>query len=149
MMRGEKSGVETLVRRENPSLLDISGDTVHMVSNAAKALLNPFQGFVEQFCTDVYHDIEKSPKQKEVFSEFQSLLHLENKMRPISSRFLQMLDVCNRIWELMDPLIVLFYSVLSPHDQHKQVHSNRILFLYYLISILVGPVCKISLTLQC
>lgn len=119
VMRGEKSGVETLVRRENPSLLDISGDTVHMVSNAAKALLNPFQGFVEQFCTDVYHDIEKSPKQKEVFSEFQSLLHLENKMRPISSRFLQMLDVCNRIWELMDPLIVLFYSVLSPHDQHK------------------------------
>ncbi|KAI7805551.1 hypothetical protein IRJ41_010841 [Triplophysa rosa] len=110
VMRGEKSGVETLVRRENPSLLDISGDTVHIVSNAAKALLKPFQGYVEQFCSD-----------KEVFSEFQSLLHLENKslIRPISSRFLQMLDVCNRIQKLMDPLIVHFYSVLSPHDQHK------------------------------
>ncbi|KAL0149902.1 hypothetical protein M9458_054796 [Cirrhinus mrigala] len=121
VMRGKKSGVETLVRRENPSLLDVSGDTVHMVSNAAKALLNPFQGFVEQFCSDVYYDIEKSPKQKEVFSEFQSLLHLENKslIRPISSRFLQMLDVCNRIQELMDPLTVHFYSVLSSHDQHK------------------------------
>ncbi|XP_052420177.1 uncharacterized protein LOC127964065 isoform X2 [Carassius gibelio] len=121
VMRGKKSGVETLVRRENPSLLDVSGDTVHMVSNAAKALLNPFQGFVEQFCSDVYYDIEKSPKQKEVFSEFQSLLHLENKslIRPISSRFLQMLDVCNRIRELMDPLTVHFYSVLSSHDQHK------------------------------
>ncbi|XP_059364858.1 uncharacterized protein LOC132103782 [Carassius carassius] len=121
VMRGKKSGVETLIRRENPSLLDISGDTVHMVSNAAKALLNPFQGFVEQFCSDVYYDIEKSPKQKEVFSEFQSLLHLANKslIRPISSRFLQMLDVCNRIRELMDPLVVHFYSVLSPHDQHK------------------------------
>lgn len=35
VMRGKKSGVETLVRRENPSLLDISGDTVHMVSNFA------------------------------------------------------------------------------------------------------------------
>ncbi len=64
VMRGEKSVVETLVRRENPSLLDISGDTVHMVSNSAKALLNPFQGFVEQFCSDVYYDVEKSPKQK-------------------------------------------------------------------------------------
>ncbi len=44
VMRGEKSVVETLVRRENPSLLDISGDTVHMVSNAAKALLKSFPG---------------------------------------------------------------------------------------------------------
>ena len=54
VMRGKKSGVETQARRENPSLLDISGDTVHMVSNAAKALLDPFQGFVEEFCSDVY-----------------------------------------------------------------------------------------------
>ncbi|RXN32352.1 C-type mannose receptor 2-like protein [Labeo rohita] len=30
-----------------------------------------------------------------------------------------MLDVCNRIRELMDPLTVHFYSVLSSHDQHK------------------------------
>ncbi|KAL0153219.1 hypothetical protein M9458_051473 [Cirrhinus mrigala] len=30
-----------------------------------------------------------------------------------------MLDVCNRIQELMDPLTVHFYSVLSSHDQHK------------------------------
>lgn len=134
VMRGKKSGVETLVRRENPSLLDISGDTVHMVSNAAKALLNPFQGFVEQFCSDVYYDIEKSPKQKEVFSEFQSLLHLANKslIRLISSRFLQMLDVCNRIRELMDPLIVHFYSVLSPHDQHKHRYM-AIAFSFFMI----------------
>ena len=36
-MRGKKAGVETLVRKENPALLDISGDTAHMVSNASKA----------------------------------------------------------------------------------------------------------------
>ena len=121
VMRGKKSGVETQARRENPSLLDISGDTVHMVSNAAKALLDPFQGFVEEFCSDVYYDIQKFPKQKEIFSEFQSLLHLENKslIRPISNRFLQMLEVCNRVREIMDPLIVHFDGFLSPQEQHK------------------------------
>lgn len=120
-MRGKRSGVETQIRKENPSLLDISGDTVHMVSSSAKALLTSFQGYVEEFCADVYYDIEKSPKQREVFGEFHSLLHFEKKSltRPISSRFLQMLDVCNRIRELIDPLIVHYYSVLSPADQHK------------------------------
>ena len=39
VMRGKKTGLETQVRKENPYLLDISGDTIHMVSNAAKALI--------------------------------------------------------------------------------------------------------------
>lgn len=30
-----------------------------MVSSSAKALLTPFQGYVEEFCADVYYDIEK------------------------------------------------------------------------------------------
>ncbi|XP_062386970.1 unconventional myosin-XV [Sardina pilchardus] len=100
VMRGKRSGVETQIRQQNESLLDISGDTVHMVSNAAKALLSPFKNFVEDFCTDVYYDIEKFPKQKELFGEFQSLLHMKSSkslIRPISSRFLQMLEVCNRM----------------------------------------------------
>ena len=33
-----------------------------MVSNAAKALLNPFQGFVEGFCSVIYYDIDKIPQ---------------------------------------------------------------------------------------
>lgn len=30
VMRGKKTGLETLVRKENPHLLDISGDTVYI-----------------------------------------------------------------------------------------------------------------------
>ncbi|XP_042599307.1 uncharacterized protein LOC122140321 [Cyprinus carpio] len=88
VMRGKKSGAETLVRREKS---------------------------ITAGCQRRHCPYERS------FFEFQSLLHLENKslIRPISSRFLQMLDVCNRIRELMDPLTVHFYSVLSSHDQHK------------------------------
>ena len=41
-----------------------------MVSNLATALLNPFNNFVEEFCRDVYYDIKKFPKQKELFGEF-------------------------------------------------------------------------------
>lgn len=67
-MRGKKGGVETQARTKNPNLLDISGDIVHM----AKALMSPFSSEVEDFSSDIYYDIEK---QKEIFEEFQSLLH--------------------------------------------------------------------------
>lgn len=92
-----------------------------MVSNAAKDLMSPFSSEVENFCSDVYYDIEKSPKQKEIFSEFQSLLHLPSKclIRPISNRFLQMLEVCTRLNELMDVLVVHYYYVLDPNEEHK------------------------------
>lgn len=67
-----------------------------MVNNAAKALMSPFSSEVEGFCSDIYYDVEKSPKQKEIFAEFLSLLHLPVKslIRPISNRFLQVLEVC-------------------------------------------------------
>ncbi|KAJ8004893.1 hypothetical protein DPEC_G00141020 [Dallia pectoralis] len=92
-----------------------------MVSNAAKALMSPFSSEVEYFCSVVYYDIEKSPKQKEIFSEFQSLLHLPSKslMRPIRNRFLQILEVCTRLNELMDVLVVHYYYVLDPNEEHK------------------------------
>lgn len=89
VMRGKKSGLETLARKENPNLLDISGDTVHMVCDSVKALMRPFGSEVEDLCSDIYYVIEKSPKQK-IFSQFQSLLHLTPKrlIRPISNRWM-------------------------------------------------------------
>ncbi|KAL0149638.1 hypothetical protein M9458_055165 [Cirrhinus mrigala] len=127
VMRGKKSGLETQARKENPYLLDVSGDTVHMVSNAAKALMSPFSTEVENFCSDVYYDIEKSPKQKEIFSEFQSLLHLPSKslIRPISNRFLQMLEVCTRLNELMDVLVVHYYYVLEMKNTNTIEEKTR------------------------
>ncbi|MEQ2298681.1 hypothetical protein AMECASPLE_007764 [Ameca splendens] len=120
VMPGKKGGLETRVKRK-PFLLDKSGDTVHMMSNAAKALLSPFGTEIQDFCSDISYDIDKSPKQKEIFSEFQSLLHLPPKslVRPISSRFLQMLDVCTRVEELIDVLVVYYYHVVPPNEEHK------------------------------
>ena len=41
-MRGVKAGVEPRLRKDNSHLLDISGDTVHTVANAAKRVFKPF-----------------------------------------------------------------------------------------------------------
>ena len=122
-MRGVRGGVETLMREKNPNLMDISGDTVHMVNNVAKALLSHIDSAIQEFCSDIYYDVEESPKVREIFHEVQGLLNHEKAkqlIRPISSRFLQMLDVCDRVVDLMDSLTVYYYSFLT--DKEKDAH---------------------------
>lgn len=77
MMREKKTGVETLAMKENPHLLDISGDAVHMVSNASKVLMRSFHLKVEGLCSDIY-DIVNSSKQEKIFAEFQRLIRLDH-----------------------------------------------------------------------
>lgn len=119
-MRGVRGGVETLIRQKNPNLLDVSGDTVHMVNNVAKTLLTHVDEGVQEFCSDLYYDIEESPKVKEIFHDVQTLLNLNcqrHLVRPISSRFLQMLEVTSRVVELWNPLTIYYYSFLSDEEK--------------------------------
>jgi len=122
-MRGVRGGVEVLIREKNPNLLDISGDTVHMVSNAAKVLLTNVDEGVQEFCNDMYYDIEQSPKVKHLFQEVQSLLNMNSAakhlIRPISNRFLQMKEVTSRVVSLLDPLTVYYYSFLVEEEKTR------------------------------
>ena len=52
----------------------IAHDTVHTVTNAATALFMPFDGYVENICSDMFYEIEKSPKAKELIGEIQILI---------------------------------------------------------------------------
>ena len=119
-MRGIRGGVETLIRKKNPYLLDVSGDTVHMVNNVAKTLLNCVDKTVPSFAMDLFYDIEESPKVQEIFSEIQSLMNVttpKHLIRPISSRFLQMMDVTARLVDCTDTLTVYYYSFLSEEEE--------------------------------
>lgn len=121
-MRGVRGGVEALIRHKKPDLLDVSGDTIHMVNNVAKTLLSSVDDGVQDFCGDIYYDIEESPKVKELFSELQTLLNIKDKrqlLRPISSRFLQMFDVSSRVVDMWDSLTVYYYSYLTEEEKKK------------------------------
>ena len=120
-MRGVRGGVETLIRHKNPYLLDISGDTIHMVNNAAKVLLNCVDSDIQLFCSDLFYDVEESPKVKHLFQELQVLMNSSPRhlIRPISSRFLQMNDVTSRVMALYDSLTMYFYSFLSEEEKSR------------------------------
>lgn len=50
------------MKQKHPNHLGIHGDTVHIVNNAAKALVKPFGQYVEQITDDVFNDIQCQPK---------------------------------------------------------------------------------------
>ena len=59
-MRGKIAGIELLLRKEAPHLLDVDSDTCHHVHNASKKFLSPFDKHIEQLFTDLRTDMEWS-----------------------------------------------------------------------------------------
>lgn len=122
-MRGYKGGVEARIRQKNPHLLDIHGDTAHIVSNAAKKFCSQFDNYLEHFANSVFIDIQQQPKQKALFSEIHDILGItgaSSLIRPISSRFLQMRAVTDRLHAVIDALQIFYYSHLQ--DDEKKIY---------------------------
>lgn len=115
---GIRGGVEKLIHDKNPHLLDINGDTAHMVNNVAKVLLSNVDDGMQMLCADLYYDVEESPKVKHIFQEVQVLLNMKTLkylIRPFSSKFLQMKDVLrHRHWLfLIQSLYTTTFSCLK------------------------------------
>lgn len=117
MMRGVKGGAEALIRKKNGCLLDISGDTVHMISNVAKSLMKHLDQGLQIICSDIYYDVEESPKVKELACQVMM-------MNAISSRFLQMHGVSVRVSEELDYLTIYYASFLTDEEKAKYRYQS-------------------------
>ncbi|KAK6959648.1 ATP-dependent 6-phosphofructokinase [Biomphalaria glabrata] len=135
VMRGAKNGVETIIKKANLCLLDVSGDTVHMINNAAKAFFVPVEDLsnFQTFAFNIYYDIEDSPKARDIFKEVQEMLYGKPRtiFRPIANRFLQMKEVCDRLDELWDSLFIYYYGFLSTLERAKYKTDLDSVFLKY------------------
>ncbi|KAI8777450.1 hypothetical protein BgiBS90_021653 [Biomphalaria glabrata] len=135
VMRGAKNGVEAIIKKANPCLLDVSGDTVHMINNAAKAFFVPVEDLsnFQTFASNIYYDIEDSPKARDIFREVQEMLYGKPRtiFRPIANRFLQMKEVCDRLDELWDSLFIYYYGFLSTLERAKYKTDLDSVFVKY------------------
>lgn len=133
VMRGCRGGVEKLCRDKNPQLLDISGDTLHVINNAAKALFQPVEELFPftDIVSSIFYDIEESPKGRDVLREIQTLLNCsvpKSVIRPIGSRFLQMQTVAERVHEILDSLLLFYYAYLEIEEQKQ--HQSTMLSIF-------------------
>ena len=62
---GKRKGLETLIRKKVPSLLDIDGDTCHHAQICAKNFCVSFGGEVEELLKDLHTDFRWSAEMKD------------------------------------------------------------------------------------
>lgn len=128
VMKGVHNGVEEKMRAKNINLLDIGGDTVHLVNNAMKTFFKPIDNEfgVQSLANKIYYDIEDSPKAKHFFAQIQTILYGKTKsiIRPVPTRFLQMHDVSRRLIDIWDSL-VLFYSQFVGQKEKLMVDKKK------------------------
>ncbi|KAK7462559.1 hypothetical protein BaRGS_00038388, partial [Batillaria attramentaria] len=74
---------------------------------------------LQALASDLYYDIEESPKASSIFQEIQSLMGMGGKrlIRPISNRFLQMRQVADRLDEVSDALSIYYSCFLTAEEQ--------------------------------
>ena len=79
-MRSQKERVEAKASQRNKFLLNIDGDAVKKINNAAQKLFCSIENFLQTIVSEIYTDIENSPKQRLFFKEIQELLDLNRKL---------------------------------------------------------------------
>ena len=135
VMRGAKSGVEARIKEKNPHMMDISGDTVHMINNSANAMFDEIEAFhpIQPVLCSIYFDIQDSPKMKSLFNSVQHILLGQSGctlsiLRPLPTRFLQIHEVAERILKLWDVLWIYYYGTLTAEE--KKDYKKQLLSLF-------------------
>ena len=115
-MQDKKSGLEIKLYEKAPNMLDIGGDTCHLIHGAMKRFCDPFLCFVEKVLHDLNVHTKFSSHIKDYLQEICSMLNLHYLTPPqhISHLWFSAYDCTNKILPMVDGLyFVLFLGAKS------------------------------------
>lgn len=124
-MRGAKAGFETLLRSKAPHLLNIGGDSCHLIHNIAKKLCGHFSGYIEKLCDDLHADMQYSVDLRNHLKDLCCVTN-ENYLMPkerIPHRWLSVLECVNTIISMLCSLSLIYWSWL-PHEIRLQASTK-------------------------
>ncbi|XP_076446314.1 uncharacterized protein LOC143283825 [Babylonia areolata] len=99
------------------------------IDKDSKAFCAPFENYLEDFASNIFYELNKaSAKAQELFTEVCQLLDITPRVpiRPVGSRFLQMIEVSNRLQYLQAPMFLYFYGYLTASEkkEHEQEYED-------------------------
>ena len=128
IMRGKQEGLETLLRKTAPQLLDIDGDVCHHVHNITKKLCSHFRDLcVERLLDDVYHDFLYSTDLRAWLKEVCGILNLPYHVpkERMPHRWLSVCDCMEKVTPMMSALKVL-YSAWLQAKERKDAYNEEV-----------------------
>ncbi|XP_045193668.2 uncharacterized protein LOC123549557 [Mercenaria mercenaria] len=120
-MRGKKSGLEARIREKAPHLLDIDGDSVHHVHNAAKAFTTPFKYYLESLFNCLHSDFHWSTDLRNELKLICEILNIKFTVpeRFTSHRFLSAYNLAVDTDRLLDAYTIFYTAFLKTGEQKK------------------------------
>ena len=101
-------------------MLDIGGNTCHVIHSAVKRFYHPFLGFMEKVLDDLNVNTKFSSEIKDYLQEICFMLSPPylTRLQRMSHRWLSAYDCINKIHPMVDTLYVLHYSWGPKADKH-------------------------------
>ena len=125
VMKGARSGVQKLIKRENPSLYDV-GCICHLANLTIKAGLESLPIDIDQLFVDVfYHFFHSSKRKQEFHDNWCSMFTSEPQtvLKHCPTRWLSLLRCVERYIRQLDGLISYFLSCDDQDDPSSKVVS--------------------------
>ena len=112
-MRGQKSGLETRIRKVAPHLADIDGDTCHHIHRIVLKFTSHFDRYLESLFRFIYTDFKTSADSMEMLKEisFHIGLTFRKPVNYISARWLSVHDT-SLAFSYMEHSYVLYYNAV-------------------------------------
>jgi hypothetical protein len=130
VMRGKRSGVETVLRRDHADhLLDIDGDVCHHLHNAVKKFCTPFGGASESLLNDLYNEFHWSSSNRDLLQQICFLVGDKYTVpqQYVAHRWLSCYDVALTTQLQLSALTIYAAAYLPRED--KKLYENLIVYL--------------------
>ena len=120
VMRGQKGGVISILKKDNPNLLDVGGCSMHHVHNSVEKAMSSLGEELEEVIDDAFFYL-RCAKAANSFIKIQKMMDLEplKFLRRVETRWLQIYEVVQRFLELL-PALSEFFSSLPASEQKKE-----------------------------
>lgn len=155
VMMGEKGGVITLLKRENPSLF-VQGCVCHSMALCASNACGELPNRVEELARNIYSYIMNSPKRFSEYGEFQKFTEVSPHriLHPSCTRWLSLGEVVKRLLEQWSTLKLYFTSAAIEDGMASaaailQELNNPITKMYFaFLAYILPAVNKVNLDFQ-
>lgn len=156
-MRGAKSGLVVRLQEQLPNIVDLGGCTLHHIHNAAKYACDAANlGVkVETLVRNIYCHFKFSLAERDhlhaIAKEFQEIKKLAF-LRPVETRWLQLLPVVERVLRLLQPL-VKYFAESKPHGANfasirADLRDPKVQFFLHFLSEILKPLEQFELLFQ-
>ena len=126
-MIGEHAGLQAKIRDIHPNLIDVGGDSVHIINNAVEKITTAFDNHIVELFKSINADFRLSVEHKFLFQQicYHLGLPMTNIGRFLEQRWMSVFDQAESVLLLWDAMYIYYHSYLTEDEKKKPYSMKR------------------------